>query len=106
VNSGCEEMQLEYGYVWIYFSLFISPSTQAVPCNHAEYQQSFSLSVYNGFHIFSPYLFLYGYHGFCFGFQNTEINVVNHQFISNKYNRLFWPNLYLGPRDSDIERER
>ena len=76
VNSGCEEMQLEYGYVWIYFFLFISPSTQAVPYNHAEYQQSFSLSIYNGFHIFSPYLFLYGYHGFCFGFQNTEIDVI------------------------------
>ena len=79
------------------FSSLTSQPTQAAPCNHAEYQQPFS-----------PGLFLHGYHGFCFGFGHAEIDAEIRQFVSvsSKYSRLCWPNVYLGPRDSDGERER
>jgi hypothetical protein len=45
-------------------------------------------------------------HGFCFGFRHAEIDAEIHQFVSNEYSRLCWPHFYLGPRDSDGERER
>ena len=41
VNSGGEEVQLEYGHVWVFFASLTSPPTQAAPFNHAEYQQPF-----------------------------------------------------------------
>ena len=93
VNSGCEDVQLEYGFDGFYHHSLHHQHKQ----HHATTQ--------NTSNVFTMFALAW-YHGFCFGFRHAEIDAEIHQFVSNEYSRLCWPHFYLGPRDSDGERER
>ena len=86
VNSGGEEVQLEYGYVWVFLPRSL----------HHQHKQHHS-TMRNTSNRF-------WYHGFCFCFRHAEINAEIRQFASSKYSRLCWK--IFGPRDIDGERER
>ena len=93
VKSGCEDVQLEYGFDGFIITHFTTNTSSTMQPRRIPAT-------------FSPCLLLHGYHGFCFGFRHAEIDAEIHQFVSNEYGRLCWPHFYLGPRDSDGERER
>ena len=93
VNSGCEDVQLKYGFDDFIITHFTTNTSSTMQPRRMPAT-------------FSPCLLLHGYHGFCFGFRHAEIDAEIHQFVSNEYSRLCWPNFYLGPRDCDGERER
>ena len=93
VNSGCEDVQLEYGFDGFYHHSLHHQHKQ----HHATTQ--------NTSNVFTMFALAW-YHGFCFGFRHAEIDAEIHPFVSNEYSRLCWPHFYLGPRDSDGERER